>query len=225
MSKYFKIIALITSLVFISFYPQYMLVNKKDTNVENIIIVDKSIKYKDKYVDIDVEIPQIMGLGNEIKEKEINDKILKGAENFINDLKENSKSLEPTIPYVLYARFYSFLNEDFISLYVDYYQFSGEAHGITTRSDYNVRIKDGELIKIGDLFQKGFDYKAYINKKIYEEIAKNPDMYFVGEYGFKGISEDQGFYLKKDFIVVFFQAYEVAPYVAGLPEFLIEYPK
>ena len=225
MSKYFKIIALIISLLFISFYPQLMLVNAKETNVENIIIVDKSIKYKDKYVDIDVEIPQILGLQNEKNQNEINNKILNEAEEWIKELKESSKSLEPSLPYVLNARFYSFVNEDFISLYVDYYQFSGGAHGITVRRDYNVRIKDSNIIKLKDLFKEGYDYKEYINKKIYEEINKNPDMYFVGKDGFNGISDNQGFYLKKDFIVIFFEAYEIAPYVAGLPEFLIEFPK
>ena len=224
MTKGFKIILLSLSLILISVYPQSMLINKGDSNVEKIIIVDKSIRHKDKYIEIDVEIPQILGLGNEKYQNEINQRIVDFTNNWIKETKDASKALEPHLPYNLTARFYSFVDKEYISLYIDYYQFSGGAHGITIREAYNIRIKDSKEIKLKDLFEDGFNYKEYIDKVIYDEIKKNPDMYFTGKLGFNGISEDQGFYLKEGYIVIFFQQYEIAPYVAGLPEFLIKMP-
>lgn len=224
MTKGFKIILLSLSLILISVYPQSMLINKGDSNVEKVIIVDKSIRHKDKYIEIDVEIPQILGLGNEKYQNEINQRIVDFTNNWIKETKDASKALEPHLPYNLTARFYSFVDKEYISLYIDYYQFSGGAHGITIREAYNIRIKDSKEIKLKDLFEDGFNYKEYIDKVIYDEIKKNPDMYFTGKLGFNGISEDQGFYLKEGYIVIFFQQYEIAPYVAGLPEFLIKMP-
>ena len=225
MTKSFKTILLTITLILISIYPQSMLIINADSNVEKITIVDKSIIHKDKYIDINVEIPQILGMDNEKFQNDINQRIVDFTNNWINETKDASKELEPRLPYVLNSKFTSFVNEDYISFYIDYYQFSGGAHGITMREAYNIRIKDSKEIKLKDLFEEGYDYKEHINKIIYKEIEKNPGMYFVGELGFNGINEDQSFYLKKGYIVVFFQQYEIAPYVAGLPEFLIEMPK
>jgi len=225
MRKSFKTILLIITLILISIYPQGMLIINADENVERIAIVDKSIVYKDKYIDINVEIPQILGMDDEKFQNDINQRIVDFTNNWINEAKDASKQLEPRLPYVLNSKFTSFVNEDYISFYIDYYQFSGGAHGITMREAYNIRIKDSKEIKLKDLFEEGYDYKEHINKIIYKEIENNPGMYFIGELGFNGIDEDQSFYLKEGYIVVFFQQYEIAPYVAGLPEFLVEMPK
>lgn len=224
MTRNFKVILLTISLIFMSTYPQSVLINNKESNVENIIIVDKSIRYKDKFISVDVEIPQILGLGNEKNQNDINNEIVDFTNNWIAEAKANSKQLEPRLPYELTSRFYSFVSDEYISTYIDYYQFSGGAHGETTRNAYNIRIKDSKKIALKDLYEEGVDYKEEINKVIWAEINKNPDMYFIGTLGFNGIKENQGFYLKKGFIVVFFQQYEIAPYVAGIPEFLIEMP-
>ena len=42
---------------------------------------------------------------------------------------------------------------------------------------------------------------------------------------FKGISENQGFYISSGNIVIYFQVYEIAPYVTGIPEFYIPVEK
>ena len=40
-------------------------------------------------------------------------------------------------------------------------------------------------------------------------------------YEFHGIKENQKFYLQDGKIVIFFDLYDIAPYVAGIPEFPI----
>lgn len=116
------------------------------------------------------------------------------------------------------------LNKDgLISICIDYYQYTGGAHGITVRRTYNYDAEHGAFVQINHIFKDGYDYEKVINKKIREEIDKNKEVYFNnGEY-FKGIDKTPNYYLTADGIVIYFQLYEIAPYVAGIPEFTIPY--
>lgn len=203
-------------------YPQAMLIKNVENNVERLNVVDKKIKEKTKLINIDVIIPQITGLLNKEREKVINNEILEYTNMWISDGKKSSEDMEPTIPYEYNAK-YNITNEDnILSFYIDYYQFNGGAHGITNRKTYNISSKNGEYIKLEDLFVKDFDYLSYINEEIKKEINKNPDNYF--KDAFKGISIDQQFYIQNSKLVIHFPYYEIAPYAAGMPEFIIELP-
>jgi hypothetical protein len=72
-----------------------------------------------------------------------------------------------------------------------------------------------------DLFKDGYDYKTVINKEVNQQISLAPDNYFSGDLGFKGIGDDQKYFLEDGFLVVYFSQYEIAPYVTGIPEFKI----
>ncbi|MBE6053623.1 MAG: DUF3298 and DUF4163 domain-containing protein [Clostridium sartagoforme] len=224
MKRIFKTLTLVLLLMNIIYiYPQSMLINISNYYVEDKIIVDKSIREKTTFINIDVEIPQIIGLENKSKEKDINNEILVWTNLWIKDTKETSEELKPTIPYELMARYTLTNDKEILSFYIDYYQFSGGAHGITTRNTYNIDIKTGDKIMLEDLFEKGYDYKTYINGEISKEISKHPDYYFTGKEGFNGIKEDQSFYIKDNKIIIHFPYYEIAPYVTGMPEFQINY--
>ena len=204
-------------------YPHSMLISIEDNYVNKTNIVDKIIKEKTNFINIDVEIPQIVGLSNENKENEINNEILNWTNNWIKETKDTSESLKPTIPYELMARYTITNNEEILSFYIDYYQFSGGAHGITSRNTYNIDTKTGNKLMLKDLFAEGYDYKTYINNEISKEINKHPDYYFTGKEGFNGIKENQSFYIRNNKIIIHFPYYEIAPYVTGMPEFEINY--
>ena len=68
---------------------------------------------------------------------------------------------------------------------------------------------------------KDIQYSDIINKKIKEEISKNPENYFDSGNEFKGISENQSFYIEGDNLVIYYQLYDIAPYAFGIPEFKI----
>ena len=206
---------------FSNIYPHAMLINIKDKNVKKPTLVDNIIKEKTDFINIDVEIPQIVGLSNINKEKDINREILDKTNLWIKDTKDTSESLKPTIPYELMARYALTNNEDILSFYIDYYQFSGGAHGITTRSTYNIKSETGEKVMLKDLFEKDFDYKKYIDQEINQQISKHPDYYFTGKEGFNGIKENQDFYIKDNKLIIHFPYYEIAPYATGMPEFEI----
>ena len=224
MKKIKKIILIaFLSINIITNYPQSMLININKINVESVNIVDKIIKEKTSFINIDVEIPQIVGLVSRKKEEEINNEILEWTNLWIKDTKDTSEKLMPTIPYELQARYLVTNNKDILSFYTDYYQFSGGAHGITTRNMYNINTYSGDKVLLKDLFEEGYDYKTFINNQIYKEINKQPETYFQGKEGFNGIKDDQDFYIKNDKIIIHFPYYEIAPYVTGMPEFEIDY--
>ena len=206
-----------------SSYPHAMLININNINVENPILVDKIIKEKTDFINIDVEIPLIVGLINKDKENKINNEILEWTKSWIKDVKDTSEDLKPTIPYEMQARYALTNDREILSFFIDYYQFSGGAHGITTRNMYNININTGDKVVLRDLFEKDFDYKTFINNEIYKQINKHPEYYFTGKEGFNGIRDNQNFYIRDGKLIIHFPYYEIAPYVTGMPEFGIDY--
>lgn len=221
------IIAVITLLTLFQSYPQSMLIDNWDhMNNPQVAIVDKVYKSKDEYLEMDVIIPQIQDLDNKEGEKEINSEIVKWTEDWIKDVNQIvdqyfKDGVPPSFPYQLYSKYVVTSMENPVSFYIDYYQFTGGAHGMTTRSSYNVDKNKGVKLVIKDLFKDNYDYKTIIDKEINKQIKKDPDKYFTGKDGFNGIKENQDFYIRDNTIVVYFQLYEIAPYVAGFPEFNI----
>lgn len=111
-----------------------------------------------------------------------------------------------------------------ISLYFDRYEYTGGAHGNTTRYSDTWNLKKGRLIKLRELFGCKLDYKAYIFRIVEEEIAKDPSIYF--EDYKKLLVEtfnENSFYCTPEGIVVYYQQYDIAPYSSGIREFLIPY--
>lgn len=216
--------------LFLSFNtcPQGVLINLNCEFIEEAIIVDKNIKEKNDYLTVDVKIPQINGLKNRSEEKVINSKILDFTNLWISDVKEIAdeyygapNNLIPTFPYELVASYTVKNNDKILSFYIDYYQFTGGAHGITTRIPYNIDTSSGKQLLLGDLFKYKSDYEKLINNEIEKEIKKNPENYFLGKDGFNGIKNNQQYFIDGSTLVVYFGQYEIAPYASGMPEFKI----
>lgn len=214
-------------LISIQSYPQAMLkssgLNEDNSNVK---IVDKIYKSKNNYLDINVIVPQVTGISDKKQEDAINDKIIKWTENWINEVKQIADEYfkdkpTPLMPYQLYARYKLTNNSNIISFYIDYYQFSGGAHGITNRIAYNIEKSSGIEMQLKDIFKDNYNYKNVINKEISRQISKDPDRYFTGKDGFNGIGDNQNFYIKNNTVVIYFGLYEIAPYAAGISEFII----
>lgn len=189
-------------------------------------IVDKVYKEKNNYLDINVIVPQFNNLSNKKQQDLINNKITSLTETSIDEVKSVADEYfkdrpSPLVSYQLYGRYKVTNNSDIISFYIDYYQFTGGAHGMTTRFAYNIDKSTGKEVKLKDIFKEGFEYKDIINKEINRQISKDPDRYFPGKDGFVGISEDQSFYIKNNTLIIYFGLYEIAPYASGISEFII----
>ncbi|WP_293983188.1 DUF3298 and DUF4163 domain-containing protein [uncultured Clostridium sp.] len=195
----------------------------------SVNIVEKSINKDLKYLKEDLILPQFQGGKNAENVNKINLKInndimpkLNEAEKTATDYYGNLNAEEPAFPFQVYSR-YTVTKDgrDIISFYNDYYEFLGGAHGLTTRTSYTIDENLERILNLNEIFKKGYDYKSVINDEIKKQISKEPDKYFETADKFKGISDNQGYYISNDNIVIYYQVYEIAPYVAGIPEFNI----
>ncbi len=76
----------------------------------------------------------------------------------------------------------------------------------------------GENYQLHQLFVPGNAYMDIINAEIERQI-KVRDIPLLD--GFKGIAPNQDYYVSDQVLVIYFQLYELSPYVAGFPYFPI----
>lgn len=224
--KYMAIVILITMVVHSRV--EALWINNQEYFVEDTEIVDKKIQEVYDYLTIDVEIPQINGIKDEKAEKVINNNILDYTNMWISEVKSIAEEYfgypikeKPSFPYQLFSRYKVTHNNRILSMYIDYYQFTGGAHGITERATYNIDVDSGKIIELGNLFKKDYDYRSIINNEINNQISRNPEVYFEGDYGFNGIKVNHDYFIENDNLVIQFQHYEIAPYSSGMPSFKI----
>lgn len=98
------------------------------------------------------------------------------------------------------------------------YSFSGGAHGNTLLSGLNFETTTGKNTPLSELFKPGSNYVEILNGIIRKQIAARKLPVFEP---FKTIAPDQTYYLADKALVIFFQLYELLPYVYGFPYFPI----
>ncbi|MFD3158597.1 PdaC/SigV domain-containing protein [Haloimpatiens sp. FM7330] len=200
-----------------------------------IKIKTKFDEYSDKKITETYQIPVIEGM----KDKKIQDKINESIKNKIKQYKveiekdadkyykefgkDNNKGYPEYSIDVEYE--VKDVYKDILSFVITTYEYTGGAHGNTIRETYNIDMKTGNNIKLKDLFNNGVEYKKLINKEIENQINKNKQRYFQGDEGFKGVRDNQSYYIDNGNIVICFGQYEIAPYSSGMPEFIIPQSK
>lgn len=113
-----------------------------------------------------------------------------------------------------------------ISLYLDNYQFTGGAHGLTTRTSQTWNLRTRKMIKLSTLYKCSGNYTRYIKNRVIEEIKKDPDPYFENyEELVEQTFNINNFYATPQGLIVYFQQYDIAPYASGIREFLLPYNK
>jgi hypothetical protein len=187
-----------------------------------------SVQEQRPHMEIDFEIPLVTGMVDQDHQTKINKRWEQDAENFkqevaytLDDYVKNAEIAGyPVHTYQAFSRIQEgYASSKFLSLYIDYYSYTGGAHGYTERRPYNIDLSTGQDVALNDLFTPGYDYCSIINDFINKQIDTNPENFFEGEMGFMGIDEQQPFYIKDGHIVIYFDLYEIAPYAAGIQEF------
>ncbi|SET48162.1 Protein of unknown function [Oceanobacillus limi] len=108
---------------------------------------------------------------------------------------------------------------DILSLSQSNYTYHFQAaHGMTYMSSLTFDIKQGTLYKLSDLFKPGSNYVKRLSSLIQLQI-KERDIQTLEE--FTQIKPDQDFYIADKTLVIYFQLYEITPYVFGFPMFPI----
>jgi hypothetical protein len=210
-------------------YPQQLCISNKIQSENKFKLGEKPIIKNLDYLKEDIKIPQLVDGNSKKKINLINSIINKDILSKVEDAEKTSKEYfggavqeKPTFPYEIYSK-YTIAEDNslLLSLYNDYYEYLGGAHGMTTRTSYTIDKEKESLITLKELFVPGYAYSDIINKKIKEEISKNSSNYFDSGNIFKGIGENQNFYIEGDNLVIYYQLYDIAPYVVGIPEFKI----
>jgi hypothetical protein len=135
----------------------------------------------------------------------------------------------PVRKYEAYTDYTVTYNTDnILSLYFDQYEYTGGAHGMTYRISDNWDLYSGSRISLEDLFPNMTDYEEYIMNTIIQQIdadmASGNQMYFEDyEQLVRESFDSNHFYLAEEGVVLYFDLYDIAPYAAGMPTFIIPY--
>lgn len=115
-----------------------------------------------------------------------------------------------------------------LSLYFDQYQFTGGAHGSTTRDSQTWNLRTGRRVTLRQLFPYSLNYQDFIiqtiNHQIAAQIAAGNNIYFDNyEKLTEATFKPEQFFLTPDGLAIYYQQYDIAPYSSGIPVFIIPY--
>lgn len=101
----------------------------------------------------------------------------------------------------------------------------GAAHGMPVMNHVHIDTRTGEFYELEDLFLDGSDYTGILSEIVRNQIldmsSAETQMYWLDSYD--GISSDQQFYITDKGLKLYFQPYEIAPYAAGFPTFMVTF--
>ncbi len=167
-------------------------------------IGDKKIKSENNLLRFYLSYPVIESKSSLISK--INDIIYQDVENFKELVSDTlNKPIIKGFDYKINAlsEYRINLNENqIISISIEFSQLIG-LYDITYVNSYNYDIDLEKEIKLKDLFKENIDYIDIINFFILKDI----DEYLYD--GFKGISDDNTFYITKEYLVICFSSYEL----------------
>ena len=114
------------------------------------------------------------------------------------------------------------------SLYTDRYSYLGGAHGNTIRDSQTWDFSTGKQIRLPDFFPNNPKFTDFIftgiQQQIEEQIKTDSAEYFDDFPSLiRGNFNLNGFYVHPNGIVIYYQQYDIAPYVRGIPEFFFPF--
>ncbi len=192
----------------------------KDTSLNSGIVI-REIKYRPNRFLL-VKYPELNNMRDKDIEKQLNEELMSY---FIGEQDEHSHT-EEEFPEDVIVGYTVGENNDLLIFQMDAYVYPiGAAHGLQIKQSLHINSRTGKLYMLEDLFKKGSFYTArltsIINARIKESIEKGEYLYTVESI--EPLSPENGFTVKEDALVIYFQQYEIAPYAAGLPEFEIPF--
>jgi len=156
----------------------------------------------------------------------INTKLRRAAE---EQYKYSEENMFPFIPFELRTDFSLTYNRDnILSLYTDLYEFRGGAHGSTLRFADIWFVSQGCPASPAEFFPEGTNYKKLLINKAIEmasrRMAEGTAMYFEDyETLIRKNFSSANIYLTETGMALFYQQYAIAPYVEGIPVFIVPY--
>ncbi|MBD2847762.1 DUF3298 and DUF4163 domain-containing protein [Paenibacillus sp. IB182496] len=170
--------------------------------------------YRTTYPKIELWLPVVTGLASREAERKINEEIRREAEQLIRD----QGSLDDPRAQMI-GWFEVKTNEkEVLSLSLFNYAYTGGAHGLTLQRSLTFMTDTGKRYSLAELFKPGSDYVGKLSEQVAAQI-KSRDVPVLEP--FTRIRADQDFYIADRALVIYFQLYELTPYVYGFPYFPI----
>jgi hypothetical protein len=197
-------------------------------NLDRLPVLDtpKTFSSKNDIIEVDLRMPVISGIPNKAVQQLINKNIETDIMEFKAQMeaaaKEGSEEAtsqgRPFIPYVASNNYViTFDKNNLLSTSVLYHEYVGGKH-VYIRSSYNYDLNTGKALGLRDIFKPGTPYRELINSEVRNHIKANPNLYPPGAVeNFKGISEDQPYYLEGNNIVINFGFNQLAPSISEIP--------
>ncbi|AKN29617.1 hypothetical protein Ccar_01640 [Clostridium carboxidivorans P7] len=192
----------------------------------NIAIDSQQINSTEKYIKKDLKIPVLKGMKNKNIENQINNSIKSDIMEFKQQMEESANEYgmqaekvgKKFIPFIISTNYSITYNKNNIaSITIFYYEFINGKHSYI-KTSYNFNLNSGKSLSLKDLFKQGVSYKQIINKEIKKYLIQNKELYIPGTVtNFKGISDDQPFYLDNENIVIYLGFNEIAPNISEIP--------
>ncbi len=115
-----------------------------------------------------------------------------------------------------------------LSVYFDRYQYTGGAHGSTTRDSRSWNVRTGRRLTLRQLFPYSLNYREFIihtiNRQIAAQIQAGNNVYFDNYEQLTAENfNPESFFLTPEGLAIYYQQYDIAPYSTGLPVFIIPY--
>ncbi|MFS0722296.1 DUF3298 and DUF4163 domain-containing protein [Paenibacillus sp. 1P07SE] len=166
------------------------------------------------YPKIEIWLPVVQGLPDHAARNRINEAIRTAA----GALAAEQGSLEDPRSEML-GWFEVKTNEKgVLSLSLFNYAYTGGAHGLTLQRSLTFLTHTGDLYTLPQLFKPGSDYVRQLSTMIKAQIEARQVPVL---QPFERIRPDQDFYIADRSLVIYFQIYELTPYVYGFPYFPI----
>jgi hypothetical protein len=160
--------------------------------------------------------PRVIGMQNQELERSINRAIADQTQQLIN---QQIGNMPTTVEQMIGLYEIKNNQRQVLSLSLSNYTYHYHAaHGMTYIKSLTFDLQKEKLCELKDLFKPGSDYVNRLSTLIHAQI-KQRDIQLLN--GFTVIRPNQDFYIADKVLVIYFQLYEITPYVVGFPMFPI----
>lgn len=155
--------------------------------------------------------------------------------NYIKEYKEFEKDFDPnsemnyTYNWEQSSNMGILFNDDnILTIYTGFYQYSGGAHGIFGTDFYSINLQTGAKIELNDVFVP--DFRRIVTPLIidalknYHQVETDKELNEI-LFDLNDIEVSENFYICKGGIGFYYNVYEIAPYAAGTSEAFIPFEK
>lgn len=182
-------------------------------NGVNIDTVDKS--YSSDTITANVKIPQLKGLASKDLEESVNEEFMTVTSELLDKFSESAKQTGEQSLFDMETTGH-FNKNGLLSMVTDYEYFARKAHKNRFRIAKNIDTENCRELALSDMFD-GDSYIDALNKMLIDSVSANPEKY-ADIWAKPKISQNQGFYIDGENLVIFYPPYELSYYERGFVE-------